>query len=181
MTFSKNSFFVAISAITILGGCLPSQFKNNDKGDAVEVFYPTQQTLTSDLMSYPETSHSSETEKKNTSYEEEYSGGNERMANLELPSNAVELFPASIAGVWNLSVGGKHCRIATPQTKFGRGYRAAPLRCPGIVSRVNSWAIKGKKLYFYDNSGRIVVSLYSSNINRFEGHTLDYYQVILSR
>ncbi|EJF79221.1 Protease inhibitor Inh [Candidatus Bartonella washoeensis] len=177
MTFSKNSVFIVISIITLLAGCSTLRFENNDRGGALEVFYPLQKMSVSEAMTDLSTS---EVEDPSV-YEKGDSRSDERMASLELPSGAIDLYPASIAGVWNLSVGGKLCRIATPQTKFGQGFRAGPLHCSGIVARVKSWAIKGKKLYFYDNSGRIVVVLYSSNVDRFEGRTLDNQPVVLRR
>ncbi len=178
MIFSKKTFLIVISIITFLTGCSTSRFENNDRGGSLEFFYPVQsisvpQTM-SDLSSSPQTTNT-------LLYEKGDSQSDGQMANLELPGNAIDLFPASIAGVWNLSMGGKVCRIATPQTKFGQGYRAGPLHCPGIFSQVNSWTVKGKRLYFYNNSGRIVVTLYSSNVDRFEGYTLDGYPVVLSR
>ncbi|KEC56052.1 AprI/Inh family metalloprotease inhibitor [Bartonella koehlerae] len=178
MTFSKKTFLIVISITTFLTGCSTLQFKNNDRGSPLKVFYPVRsisvpQTM-SDLSISPQTTST-------LLYEKGDSQSDGRMANLELPGDAIDLFPASIAGVWNLSMDGKVCRIATPQTKFGQGYRAGPLHCPGIVSQVKSWTVKGKKLYFYNNSGRIVVTLYSSNIDHFEGYTLDGYPVVLSR
>ncbi|MBB5073729.1 hypothetical protein HNQ69_000855 [Bartonella callosciuri] len=181
MSFSKILFFVAMSTIILLGGCSTSRFDSDNSGHTSEVFYPLQQ-LPTEVMTEISSSRLSTSKAADVSrYEKEDSQSDRQIANLELPSNAIDLFPASIAGVWNLSVGGKVCRIATPQTKFGQGYRAGPLNCPGIVSQVNSWAIKGKKLYFYNNSGRVIVTLYSSNVDRFEGLTLDNYPVVLSR
>ncbi|WP_455466067.1 AprI/Inh family metalloprotease inhibitor [Bartonella sp. B39] len=181
MSFSKISFFVALLTATLLSGCSTSRFDSNDSGNTLEVFYPLQQIPT-EVMSDVSSSRSLASEAADASmYEKGDSQSDGRMASLELPSTAVDLFPASIAGVWNLSVGGKVCRIATPQTKFGQGFRAGPLHCPGIVSQVNSWAVKGKRLYFYNNSGRVIVALYSSNVGRFEGRTLDDHPVVLSR
>ncbi|WP_019220966.1 AprI/Inh family metalloprotease inhibitor [Bartonella senegalensis] len=177
MTFSKKTFLIVISMITLLTGCSTSRFENNDGGGPLEVFYPVQSISVPQTMSDLSTSQTADA----SSYEKEDSQSDGRMANLEMPENAVDLFPASISGVWNLSIGGKVCRIATPQTKFGQGYRAGPLHCPGIVSQVNSWTVKGKRLYFYNKSGRIVVTLYSSNVDRFEGRTIDNYPVVLSR
>ncbi|MET3559492.1 hypothetical protein ABID39_000162 [Bartonella japonica] len=176
MSFSKKSFFVVISTVTFLAGCLTSR---NNSGDALEVFYPVQQISTFEVMSDPSSSVSEAAYASMYETGEVQSDG--QMANFELPDNAVDLFPASIAGVWNLSMGGKSCRIATPQTKFGQGYRAGPLHCPGIVSQVNSWDIRGKRLYFYDKSGRIIVVLHSNDLNLFEGKTLDGYPVSLRR
>ncbi|WP_336293777.1 AprI/Inh family metalloprotease inhibitor [Bartonella sp. CB169] len=178
MSFSKISPFVAMLTVTLLGGCSTSQFGSNDSSNTAEVFYPVQQMSTFEVVS----DSSSVSEASNVSmYEKGDSQTDGQMAKLELPNDAVDLFPASIAGVWNLSVGGKVCRIATPQTKFGQGYRAAPLHCSGIFSQVKSWDVKGKRLYFYNNSGRIIVVFYSSNIDRFEGRTLNNHLVVLSR
>ncbi|CAF26805.1 AprI/Inh family metalloprotease inhibitor [Bartonella quintana] len=179
MTFSKISFFIVVSLITLLTGCSTLRLKNNDGGNSLEVFYPVQRILVPEKMSDPSTS--SQAANTTTVYEKGDFRSDEQMANLELPGGVLDLVPASITGVWNLFVDGKFCRIATPQTKFGQGYRAGPLNCSGIVSRVNSWAVQGKKLYFYDNTGRIVVALYAFNVDRFEGRTLDNRPVVLSR
>ncbi|WP_273759087.1 AprI/Inh family metalloprotease inhibitor [Bartonella sp. ML70XJBT.G] len=180
MSFSRVSFFVALSTVTFLAGCLTSRFDSNESNNTLEVFYPLQQIETEVVPDVSSSSSAAEAADASM-YEKGDSQSDGRMASLELPSSAVDLFPASIAGVWNLSMGGKVCRIATPQTKFGQGYRAGPLHCPGILSQVKSWAVKGKKLYFYNNSGRVIVALYSSNVDRFEGRTLDDHPVILSR
>ncbi|EJF91996.1 AprI/Inh family metalloprotease inhibitor [Bartonella melophagi] len=175
MIFSRISAFIALSAITILSGCSTSRFGNN--GNAREVVYPVQQMSESVIESdLPEI----ETPVSSIS-ESEYPSSEIQEANIELPGNTVDLFPASIAGVWNLSVNGKVCRIATPQTKFGQGYRAGPLLCPKIFSGVKSWAVKGKRLYFYDDSGHAVAAFYSTNENYFEGRTFDNQPVFLSR
>ncbi|WP_367717494.1 hypothetical protein AB2N04_05165 [Nitratireductor sp. GISD-1A_MAKvit] len=51
-------------------------------------------------------------------------------------ANAPEVSTGSVAGVWSVNVAGQSCRVATPQTKFGSGYRAGP-RC---VVRLRSMA-----------------------------------------
>ncbi len=181
MAFSKVSFFVALSTVMFLGGCSTTRFDGNDDGNALEVFYPSQQMTILEASDLSSTSSSISEDANAPMYEKGDSQSDGRMASLELPSNATDLFPASIAGVWNLSMGGKVCRIATPQTKFGQGYRAGPLHCPGIASQVRSWAVKGKRLYFYNNFGRVILVFYSSNVDRFEGRTLDDHPVILSR
>ncbi|WP_208435488.1 AprI/Inh family metalloprotease inhibitor [Bartonella phoceensis] len=181
MSFSKILLFIVLSTVTFLGGCSISRFNSNDSSNTLEVFYPLQQIPT-EVMSGPSSSRLSASGTADVSmYERGDSQSDERMASFELPGNAVDLFPANVAGVWSLSMGGKVCRIATPQTKFGQGYRAGPLNCPGIVSQVSSWSIKGKRLYFYNSLGRVIVALYSSNTDRFEGRTLDDHPVILSR
>lgn len=108
-------------------------------------------------------------------------GDTTQMASLEPPMNASDLTPASVAGVWKASVGGMNCQIATPQTKYGQGYRAGPLHCPAALTGVSSWAVNGKQLSFYDGSGSSVATLYSTSQGRFEGQTNSGQAVILSR
>ena len=48
----------------------------------------------------------------------------------EPPAAAPDLTAGSVAGVWNASVSGQTCKVATPQTKFGAGFRAGPLALP---------------------------------------------------
>ncbi|MCL6229077.1 AprI/Inh family metalloprotease inhibitor [Bartonella bilalgolemii] len=181
MTFSKISFFVALSIIAILSGCSTSRFGKSDRNNVAEVFYPVQQLLepeTSDTL----TSDTLKSEVLTSSgYEKEYTQTDAQLTRFEVPDNAVDLLPANIGGVWNLSIGGKSCRIATPQTKFGLGYRAGPLNCPRIFAKVNSWAVKGKKLYFYDRSGSVAAVLYSFGRDSLEGHTFDNQPVVLDR
>ncbi|WP_375637290.1 MULTISPECIES: AprI/Inh family metalloprotease inhibitor [unclassified Bartonella] len=181
MAFSRVSFFVALSTVMFLGGCSTTRFDGNDDNNALEVFYPSQQMTILEASDLSSPSSSISEDANALVYEKGDSQSDGRMASLELPSSATDLFPASIAGVWNLSMGGKVCRIATPQTKFGKGYRAGPLHCLGIASQVRSWDVKGKRLYFYNNSGRVILVLYSSNVDRFEGRTLDDHPVVLSR
>ncbi|AGF75147.1 outer membrane lipoprotein Omp19 [Bartonella australis AUST/NH1] len=176
MMFSRILFFSAVSSIVILGGCLMTQFEDNSRNNVAGIFYPVQEitepSITSDLMT-SEVSASSV-------YGEGYPSDGQ-IIGFEPPSNALHLSPATIAGVWNLSVSGAVCRIATPQTKFGQGYRAGPLHCPGVFSRVSSWSVEGKKLYFHDNLGHVAAALYSTGMDHFEGRTFDHQFVILDR
>jgi hypothetical protein len=107
--------------------------------------------------------------------------GNTQVATLTPPANAADLTPGSVAGVWNASTGGQSCKIATPQTKFGQGYRAGPLRCPGELANLSSWAVSGKQLTLYDASGGTVARLYSSGQSRFDGQTSGGQNLSLSR
>ena len=91
------------------------------------------------------------------------------------------LTTANVAGVWNASVSGQSCRVATPQTKFGSGYRAGPLRCPAPVDGVKSWNVAGKQLSLYDESGSVVATLYSSGEGKFNGQTSTGLPISLSR
>ncbi len=97
------------------------------------------------------------------------------------PAAAPDLTPGAVAGVWSASIGGQSCKIATPQTKYGQGFRAGPLRCPGELANLSSWAVNGKQLVLYDSSGGTVASLYSSGQSRFSGQTTGGQAVTLSR
>ena len=89
--------------------------------------------------------------------------------------------PANVAGVWNASVSGQSCQVATPQTKFGAGYRAGPLRCPAPIDGVKSWNVAGKQLSLYDESGSVVARLYSSGPEKFDGQTSTGLPISLNR
>ncbi|MBZ9656503.1 protease inhibitor Inh/omp19 family protein [Phyllobacterium lublinensis] len=106
--------------------------------------------------------------------------GNTQVAALP-PENAPDLTASSVAGVWNASLGGQSCKIATPQTKFGQGYRAGPLRCPGELANLSSWSVSGKQLVLYDAAGGTVARLYSSAPSKFEGQTSGGQNLSLSR
>ncbi len=106
--------------------------------------------------------------------------GNTQVASLP-PENAPDLTAGSVAGVWNASMGGQSCKIATPQTKFGQGYRAGPLRCPGELANLSSWAVSGKQLTLYDAAGGTVAKLYSSGQARFDGQTSGGQSLSLTR
>jgi hypothetical protein len=96
-------------------------------------------------------------------------------------SGGGEIKPGSVAGVWNASVGGQSCRIATPQTSFGPGYRAAPLGCPAPVAGLKAWAAKGSQLVLFDENGAQIATLYSSGGSKFDGQTADGKPISLTR
>ena len=87
----------------------------------------------------------------------------------------------SVAGVWSVSTGGGACKVATPQTKYGQGFRAGPLKCPGDMANVKSWNVAGKQLVFYDEGGGKVATLYQSSPGKFDGQTTGGSAVSLSR
>ena len=76
---------------------------------------------------------------------------------------------------------GAGCRIATPQTKYGQGFRAGPLRCPTPLDGVKSWNVEGKQLALYDENGQVLARLYSSGAERFDGQTSSGQPVSLTR
>ncbi len=98
-----------------------------------------------------------------------------------VPAGAADLTVGSVAGVWSVNVAGQSCRVATPQTKFGQGYRAGPLGCPAPMDGVKSWNVAGKQLSLYDQSGNPLARLYSSGAERFDGQTTSGQPISLSR
>lgn len=106
--------------------------------------------------------------------------GGTQVASLP-PANAPDLTPGAVAGVWNASLGGQSCKIATPQTKYGQGYRAGPLRCPGELANLSSWSVSGKQLTLFDSAGGAVATLHSTGQGRFNGQTAGGQSVSLSR
>lgn len=183
MISSKIPFFIAVLIGFILSGCAQSQLDNESEMTVLGVLYPIQQ-----MPDFGKTSDSSEKQKSVSSVpqidrreDSSHYERNDKMVNFESPRGAIDLVPENVSGVWNLSIGHKSCKIATPQTKFGQGYRATPLRCSGIISQINSWAINGKKMSFYDESGRVIAILYSSSLDRLEGYASNKESIILSR
>jgi hypothetical protein len=96
-------------------------------------------------------------------------------------TNAVDITAGGVAGVWSVNVSGQTCRIATPQTKYGQGYRAGPLHCPPPLDGVKSWAVNGKQLALYDQNGSVLARLYASAANKFDGQTENGQPISLSR
>lgn len=102
-------------------------------------------------------------------------------AALDPGASAPAITAGSVAGVWNASVSGQSCRVATPQTRFGQGYRAGPLRCPAPLDGVKSWNVTGNQLALYDDNGGILARLYASGGERFDGQTASGQPITLSR
>lgn len=106
-----------------------------------------------------------------------------------LPADGTQIAAASgadvtiggVAGVWSVSTGGQSCKVATPQTKYGQGFRAGPLKCPGDMGNVKSWNVAGKQLVFYDENGGKLATLYQTAPGKFDGQTTGGSPVTLSR
>jgi hypothetical protein len=94
-------------------------------------------------------------------------------------ANAPDISAGSVAGVWNASVAGQTCRVATPQTRFGQGFRAGPLRCPAPLDGVKSWNVTGKQLAL--EGGNVLARLYSTGGEAFSGQTTSGQAISLSR
>lgn len=179
MTVSRNSLLVLTVMATVLAGCGTSRF-GNAGGEPPQVIMPgpigggvVSQSELPPPDNFPNAPNSA-TNRGTLVQQAE-------VASLQPPVNALDLTPGNVAGVWKASIGGLNCQVATPQTKYGQGYRAGPLHCPEAFTRVSSWAVSGKQLNFYDTSGSPVATLYSSGPGRFEGNTITGQTVILSR
>ena len=96
-------------------------------------------------------------------------------------ANAPDVTAGNVAGVWSASVAGQNCKVATPQTKFGQGFRAGPLHCPAPLDGVKSWNVAGKQLTLYDANGGQIASLYASGAGKFDGQTASGQPISLSR
>jgi len=170
MNSSKLSFLAILSGTVIISGCSSARLDEpTAQMPSVYKAAPVAKVQQSDLPPPAPV------------VEDADAGANKQVASLEPPENALELTPASVAGVWRASIGGTSCQIATPQTKFGQGYRAGPMRCPGLFSDVKSWAISGKKLSFFDSAGNPIAALYSEATGGFSGQTTSGQTVVLSR
>lgn len=99
----------------------------------------------------------------------------------EPPASAPELSAGSVAGVWTASVAGQSCKVATPQTKFGAGFRAGPLHCPAPIDGIKSWNVAGKQLTLHDANGSVLARLYSTGPERFDGQTESGIPISLNR
>ncbi len=97
------------------------------------------------------------------------------------PQGGPDISAGSVAGVWNATVAGQGCRVATPQTRFGEGFRAGPLRCPAPLDGVKSWNVSGSQLTLYGDGGSALASLSSTGEGRFDGQTSTGQPVSLSR
>lgn len=103
-----------------------------------------------------------------------------QMAALPPAGGGAPVSASGVAGVWNASVAGQSCRIATPQTRFGEGFRAGPLRCPAPLDGVRSWNVSGSTLTLYDANGGALANL-SGGGGNFSGQTSTGQPVSLTR
>lgn len=175
MTYFKLGFAGATAALLVLSGCQSQRFSSINTPPPSTVAQPLEPapagTVTAGQLPPPGAPGSFP----------EAPSGPAAPAPMQVAANAVDLTPGSIAGVWNASVSGQGCRVATPQTKFGQGYRAGPLHCPAPLDGVKSWNVSGKELALYDQGGAVLARLYSSGGQRFDGQTASGQPISLSR
>jgi hypothetical protein len=177
MNFSKTGLLVFSLAALALGGCQSSRMSSLDTRPAPLAPAPMGQVTTGQLPP-PVAPGATDPSQFPTA-----PGGETQVA--ALPSqpavNAPDLTAGSVAGVWNASVSGQSCRVATPQTKYGQGFRAGPLRCPAPIDGVKSWNVAGKQLTLYDENGGTLARLYSSGSEKFDGQTENGLPISLTR
>lgn len=188
MTFSKTGI-AAVSLLAILvTGCQSQRFAGLDRrepeplrpapsGDveAGELPPPSEPLSPAEFPAAPGGSDGDDDD------DDDEDGTDLAALDSDASSSSRELTAGSIAGVWNVRVDGENCRVATPQTKFGEGFRAGPLRCPAPFDSVRSWSVSGNQLSFHDEGGSSVARLSSSGEGRLEGRTSDGDSVSLER
>jgi hypothetical protein len=172
---------LGLAAATILAGCQSSRFDNMASNTPPQAQpAPLRPAPTTSVQSGSLNDVNSSQFPANPNDMNAQPQGNTQVASLP-PASSVDLTPGKVAGVWNASLAGQSCKVATPQTKFGQGYRAGPLRCPGELANLSSWSVNGKQLVLYDANGGTVASLYSSADARFDGQTSGGQPISLSR
>lgn len=181
MGISKASLLtVAVTGI-LLAGCQSSRFDNQSSSYPAAPLRPAPAgSVQKQPLANPEQFPTAPGTNVDGNVNAGLSEGGQQVASLP-PETAPTLTAGSVAGVWNANLGGQSCKIATPQTKFGQGYRAGPLRCPGELASLASWAVNGKQLNLYNANGDTVASLYSSGGSRFDGQTSSGQPLSLSR
>ena len=173
MLITRTAVLAAAFAVLAASGCTSSRFASENTQPAPLPAAPAGQ-VSSQQLPPPATPQPAATEFP--------TAPETQVAALPQPdANAPDLTPGSVAGVWNASVSGQTCKVATPQTKFGQGYRAGPLRCPAPIDGVKSWSVSGKQLTLYDESGSTLARLYASGPEKFDGQTSGGVAITLSR
>lgn len=187
MHFPRNGL-IAVSLALLAAGCSSSRFSSIDSQPAPLNPAPSGQVATSQLpppaapgttdpSQFPAAPGTAPTAAANT----EVAAVTPPATPAGPPPAATDVTTANVAGVWTASVAGQSCKVATPQTKFGAGYRAGPLRCPAPLDGVKSWNVSGKQLALYDESGGVLARLYSTGGERFDGQTAGGQPISLSR
>ena len=182
MGFTKGGVLVATSFLALaLAGCQSDRFSRVDTRPAPLPAAPAGTVTAGQLPppAQPGVTDPSQFPEAPATAEGTQPGDGTQIAALE--QNAADISAGGVAGVWNASVSGQSCRVATPQTRFGQGFRAGPLRCPAPLDGVKSWNVAGKQLALYDESGNVLARLYSSGSNRFDGQTSNGQPISLSR
>lgn len=179
MNFSKNGLVAVSLAALFAGGCSTSRFSSMDDQQPAPLQPAPAGQVTSNQLPPPAAPGTTDPAQFPTA------PANTQVASLPpdgtAPAGAADLSAASVAGVWNVSVAGQSCKVATPQTKFGAGFRAGPLHCPAPIDGIKSWNVAGKQLTLYDENGGSLARLYSSGGSKFDGQTSSGQAISLTR
>ena len=179
MTFSKTGLVAVSLAALVAGGCSTSRFSSMDDQQPAPLEAAPAGKVTANQLPPPASPGTTDPSQFPTA------PANTQVASLPqdgtAPAGASDVTAASVAGVWNVSVSGQSCKVATPQTKFGAGFRAGPLHCPAPMDGIKSWNVAGKQLTLYDESGGALARLYSSGGSKFDGQTSNGQPISLTR
>ncbi|MBO6903176.1 MAG: AprI/Inh family metalloprotease inhibitor [Rhizobiaceae bacterium] len=176
---TKTGILALTVAALVMAGCSSSRFSSLNTRSPSTVAEPLQPapagTVTAGQLPPPAGTTDP------TAFPDAPTGPENTMPVDVASASGPELTAGAVAGVWNATVSGQGCRIATPQTKFGQGFRAGPLRCPAPLDTVKSWNVEGKQLALYDQNGSLLARLYSTGTERFDGQTTSGLPVSLTR
>lgn len=177
--FSKSGLVAVSLAALVASGCSTSRFSSMDDQQPAPLTPAPSGTVTQNQLPPPAAPGTTDPSQFPTAPK------NTQVASLPpdgtAPAGAADLTAASVAGVWNVNVSGQSCKVATPQTKFGAGYRAGPLHCPAPMDGIKSWNVAGKQLTLYDENGGTLAKLYSSGGEKFDGQTSSGQPISLTR
>ena len=179
MTFPKTGLVTLALAALVASGCSSTRLSSMDNTRPEPLQAAPSGTVTSNQLPPPSGPAAADASQFPSAPQ------NSQVAALPADGSALataaDLTPSSVAGVWNASVSGQSCKVATPQTKFGQGYRAGPLRCPAPLDGVKSWNVAGKQLTLFDADGGTLARLYSSGGETFNGQTSSGQPISLTR
>ncbi|MER8439364.1 AprI/Inh family metalloprotease inhibitor [Mesorhizobium sp. M1312] len=182
MNFSKTGLLAVSLAALFASGCSTSRFSSMDQEQPAPLQAAPSGKVTANQLPPPASPGTADPSKFPTAPQGTL---NPQVASLPpdgtAPAGAPDLTASSVAGVWKASVSGQSCQVATPQTKFGAGYRAGPLHCPAPIDGIKSWNVAGKQLTLYDENGGTLARLYSSGGEKFDGQTSNGLPISLTR
>jgi hypothetical protein len=187
MRFSRTILAAVSLAALAASGCSSTRFSSMDSDQPAPLQPAPSGSVSSSKLpppSQPGTPAASDSSQFPSAPAGSNNGGTQ-VASLppdgSAPAGAADLTASSVAGVWNVNVSGQSCKVATPQTKFGSGFRAGPLHCPAPIDGIKSWNVAGKQLTLYDDGGGTLARLYSSGSDKFDGQTSDGKPISLTR
>lgn len=179
MIISRSGLVAVSLAALFVSGCSTSRFSSMDDQQPAPLQAAPAGQVSSNQLPPPASPGATDPSKFPTA------PANTQVASLppdgSAPAGASDVNAGSVAGVWNVSVGGQSCKVATPQTKFGAGFRAGPLHCPPPMDGIKSWNVAGKQLTLYDANGDTLARLYSSGGSKFDGQTSNGQPISLTR